>query len=116
YRFSSDYEAVAARHARPERGLLSRPGVDTIAAYRDHVTAAMLRLIETAGDDVWRQAAPLIELGLNHEQQHQELILMDIKHVFSMNPLLPVYQAPRPHVVARERPNPASVEFAGGLH
>ena len=115
YLFNSYYEAVGPRHPRPERGLLSRPTVDTIAAYRDQVTAAMLRLIETAGDDIWGQAAPLIELGLNHEQQHQELILMDIKHVFSMNPLLPVYQAPRPHVVAREGPNPAWVEFAGGL-
>ena len=114
YLFNSYYEAVGPRHPRPARGLLSRPTVDVVAAYRDHVTAAMLRLIETAGDDVWQQAAPLIELGVNHEQQHQELILMDIKHVFSMNPLLPAYQAPRPHAAARAR-SPAWVEFAGGL-
>src|SRR5207237_5150815 len=89
YLFNSYYEAVGPRHPRPERGLLSRPTVDAILAYRDHVTAAMLRLIETAGEPVWQKAAPLIELGTHHEQQHQELILMDIKHVFSANPLLP---------------------------
>ena len=114
YLFNSYYEAVGPRHPRPERGLLSRPTADAVAAYRDHVTAAMLRLIEIAGEEAWQQAAPLIELGLNHEQQHQELILMDIKHVFSRNPLLPAYQAPRPHAAARER-SPAWVEFAGGL-
>jgi formylglycine-generating enzyme required for sulfatase activity len=116
YLFNSYYEAVGPRHPRPERGLLSRPTIDAVAAYRDHVTAAMLRFIETAGEVVWQRAAPLIELGTHHEQQHQELILMDIKHVFSVNPLLPAYQAPRPHSVAPERPVTAWAEFAGGLH
>jgi ergothioneine biosynthesis protein EgtB len=115
YLFNSYYEAVGPRHPRPERGLLSRPTVDAIAAYRDHVTVAMLRLIETAGEAVWQRAAPLIELGTHHEQQHQELILMDIKHVFSLNPLLPAYQAPRPHAVPPNRPAVAWVESAGGL-
>ena len=115
YLFNSYYEAVGPRHPRPERGLLSRPTVDAVAAYRDHVTAAMLRLIETAGEAVWQKAAPLIELGTHHEQQHQELILMDIKHVFSVNPLLPAYQAPRPHAVSLGRPGPAWVAFGGGL-
>jgi len=115
YLFNSYYEAAGPRHPRPERGLLSRPTVDAVGAYRDHVTAAMLRLIEQAGEAVWHQAAPLVELGLQHEQQHQELILMDIKHVFSVNPLLPAYQAPRPHVVPPGPPTPAWVEFAGGL-
>ncbi|MBV9583860.1 MAG: ergothioneine biosynthesis protein EgtB [Alphaproteobacteria bacterium] len=115
YLFNSYYEAVGPRHPRPQRGLLSRPTADAVAAYRDHVTAAMLRLIETASEAVWQKAAALIELGLNHEQQHQELILMDIKHVFSVNPLLPAYQAPRPHAVTREPPQPAWVEFPGGL-
>src|SRR5207253_6290344 len=73
YLFNSYYEAVGPRHPRPERGLLSRPTIDTVAAYRDHVTAAMLRLIETAGEAVWQQATPLVELGTHHEQQHQEL-------------------------------------------
>ena len=86
YLFNSYYEAVGPRHPRPERGLLSRPTVDVVGAYRDHVTAAMARFIEEASEELWREAAPLLELGLHHEQQHQELILMDIKHVFSVNP------------------------------
>ena len=116
YLFNSYYEAVGPRHPRPERGLLSRPTVDVIGAYRDHVTTAMLRLIEGAGEAVWREAAPRLELGLNHEQQHQELILMDIKHVFSVNPLLPAYQAPRPYALpSLAAPEPGWVELAGGL-
>jgi ergothioneine biosynthesis protein EgtB len=115
YLFNSYYEAVGPRHPRPERGLLSRPTVDAIGAYRDHVTAAMLRLADAAGDPVWREATPLIELGLHHEQQHQELMLMDIKHVFSVNPLLPAYQAPRPCPVSSRSTAPSWIEFAGGL-
>jgi ergothioneine biosynthesis protein EgtB len=114
YLFNSYYEGVGPRYPRPERGLLSRPTVDIVAAYRDHVTAAMSRLIERAAEPAWSEAAPLLELGVQHEQQHQELILMDIKHVFSINPLLPAYQAPQPHVQA---PAPPLVwlDFAGGL-
>ena len=115
YLFNSYYEAVGPRHPRPQRGLLSRPTIDAVATYRDHVTAAMLRLIETAGEGKWREIAPLIEVGLHHEQQHQELILMDIKHVFSVNPLLPTYQTPRPCVVPLEPPVTDWVDFAGGL-
>ena len=115
YLFNSYYEAAGPRHPRPQRGLLSRPTVDAIGAYRDHVTAAMLRLFDEADEAVWREAASLIELGLNHEQQHQELILMDIKHVFSVNPLLPGYHAPRPYAVAAGAPARSWVEFAGGL-
>jgi len=115
YLFNSYYEAVGPRHPRPERGLLSRPTVDAIGAYRDHVTAAVLRLADTAGDAVWREATSLIELGLHHEQQHQELMLMDIKHVFSVNPLRPAYQAPRPCPVPSCGMAPSWIEFAGGL-
>jgi ergothioneine biosynthesis protein EgtB len=114
YLFNSYYEAAGTRHPRSERGLLSRPAVDVVAAYRDHVGAAMARFIEEAPAEAWQEAAPLLELGLQHEQQHQELILMDIKHVFSINPLLPAYQAPRPEVRRPAAPL-AWVEFAGGL-
>jgi len=114
YLFNSYYEAAGPRHPRPERGLLSRPTVDVVGAYRDHVGAAVARFIEQAAEPVWQQAAPLVELGLHHEQQHQELILMDIKHVFSLNPLLPSYQAPHPQIAA-----PAAkqgwIDYAGGL-
>src|SRR4029077_6620623 len=82
--------------------------------YRDHVSAAIIRFIEDAAPEAWRAAAPLVELGVQHEQQHQELILMDIKHVFSMSPLLPAYQAPRPQIRGPEAPL-AGAEFAGGL-
>jgi ergothioneine biosynthesis protein EgtB len=114
YLFNSYYEAAGPRHPRPQRGLLSRPSVDIIAAYRDHVTAAMSRLIDDCAEAVWRDVAPLVELGRHHEQQHQELILMDIKHVFSVNPLLPAYQAPRSGALPAGSV-PGWVEFAGGL-
>jgi ergothioneine biosynthesis protein EgtB len=95
YLFNSYYEAEGPRHPRPQRGLLSRPSCDDVASYRGHVEAAVVRLIDSASDEIWAEIAPLIELGCHHEQQHQELILMDIKHVFSVNPLLPAYQPPR---------------------
>ena len=114
YLFNSYYEAVGPRHPRPERGLLSRPTVDIIGAYRDHVGAGAARFIERAAEPAWDRALPLIELGLHHEQQHQELILMDVKHVFSINPLLPAYQAPQPQIAAPAAPLDW-VEFSGGL-
>ena len=115
YLFNSYYEAVGPRHPRPMRGLLSRPAVDAIGAYRDHVSAAIVRLIERAAGRLWEAAAPLVALGLQHEQQHQELILMDIKHVFSVNPLLPAYQAPPPCAPPSAAAPCSWVEFAGGL-
>ncbi len=114
YLFNSYYEAVGPRHPRPERGLLSRPALDVVGAYRDHVGAATARFVERAAEAAWREAAPLLELGRHHEQQHQELILMDIKHVFSINPLSPAYQAPQPQARAPAAPL-AWIEFPGGL-
>jgi ergothioneine biosynthesis protein EgtB len=114
YLFNSYYEAVGPRHPRPERGLLSRPTVDIVMAYRDHVSSAMARLIERACQAEWGDLAALLELGIHHEQQHQELILMDIKYVFSVNPLLPAYQAPQLQVQAPARPLDW-VAFAGGV-
>jgi ergothioneine biosynthesis protein EgtB len=115
YLFNSYYEAEGPRHPRPQRGLLSRPSCADVAAYRDHVDGAMARLIDGMAVEAWSEAAPLIELGLHHEQQHQELILMDIKHVFSINPLLPAYQPPRRRAPANATPLDW-VGFAGGLH
>ena len=114
YLFNSYYEATGPRHPRPARGLLSRPTVDIVGAYRDYVGAGMARFLERATESTWEEVAPLLELGLHHEQQHQELILMDIKHVFSINPLLPAYQAPQPQIAAPEPPL-AWIDFAGGL-
>jgi ergothioneine biosynthesis protein EgtB len=94
--FNSYYESLGSRHPRPQRGLLTRPGVDEVHAYRAHVDAAMAAFVAQAGDDAWAAAAALVELGLNHEQQHQELILTDILHALSCNPLLPAYRAAEP--------------------
>ncbi len=92
YLFNSYYEAVGDRHPRPMRGLLTRPTSAEVIAYRAHVDEAMLRLIETTVEAAWPGLRDLIELGLHHEQQHQELILMDIKHAFSCSPLLPAFR------------------------
>ncbi|HJQ57517.1 MAG TPA: ergothioneine biosynthesis protein EgtB [Vineibacter sp.] len=96
YLFNSYYESVGARHPRPQRGLISRPGVEEILAYRHHVDQAMEALVARDGSSPDTSLHTLLRLGLNHEQQHQELILMDIKHVLSANPLRPAYQAPQP--------------------
>jgi ergothioneine biosynthesis protein EgtB len=88
YIFNSYYEAVGERHPRPERGLVSRPGVEAVARYRRHVDEAMQSFLEHPRPS---DVLDLVELGINHEQQHQELLLMDIKHVLSRNPLLPAY-------------------------
>jgi len=90
YLFNSYYEAVGPRHARPQRGLLSRPGAAEVTAYRGHVDAAMTAWLDQV-PELAPDLAALVELGLQHEQQHQELLLMDIKHVLSCNPLLPAY-------------------------
>ena len=87
YVFNSYYEAVGPRHPRPSRGVLSRPGIAAVAAYRAHVDAAMHRLLANCPDPV----ADLITMGLHHEQQHQELLLTDIKHALASSPLLPAY-------------------------
>jgi ergothioneine biosynthesis protein EgtB len=85
--FNSYYVTLGDRHPRPQRGLLSRPSRSEVSAYRRHVDAAMEQLISACSEDsAW---LPLLELGLHHEQQHQELILMDIHHAFSHNPALP---------------------------
>ncbi|HSW19308.1 MAG TPA: ergothioneine biosynthesis protein EgtB [Ramlibacter sp.] len=91
--FNSYYESLGPRHPRPQRGMLSRPDLQTVQAFRSHVDAAVLAFIDEAPPSVWLQAAPLIELGINHEQQHQELILTDALHALSCNPLLPAYRA-----------------------
>jgi ergothioneine biosynthesis protein EgtB len=92
YLFNSYYEAVGARHPRPDRGLISRPTVSEVADYRAFVDAAMVTFLGTLDDESNRDILDLVELGLHHEQQHQELILMDIKHVLSVNPIEPSYR------------------------
>ncbi len=89
----SYYVSAGPRHARPQRGLVTRPGADEINAYRRHVDAAVVKFLHAAGEDALARLAPLIEVGLNHEQQHQELMLTDILHAFAQNPIPPAYDA-----------------------
>ena len=115
YLFNSYYEAVGPRHPRHQRGLLSRPSVAEIAVYREAVTEAMVRLIGAADAETWQIIFPLLELGIHHEQQHQELILMDIKHVFFANPLRPHYQSPPDPTAESHNTSAEWIEFPGGL-
>jgi ergothioneine biosynthesis protein EgtB len=115
YLFNSYYVAAGPRHARPKRGLLTRPDCGEIAAFRAHVDEGVERLIAAATEPKWPEVVRILEIGLHHEQQHQELILTDILHAFAQNPIAPAYrgdwQAPRAQ--------PSRAEFAelpGGIH
>src|SRR5262249_26162302 len=91
YLFNSYYVAAGPRHARPQRGLLTRPDCAEVTAFRAHVDAAVERLIASSPDRDLAAVARVLEVGLNHEQQHQELILTDILHAFAQNPIAPIY-------------------------
>lgn len=89
--FNSYYVSAGPRHARNHRGDITRPSADEVGAYRRHVDAAVRDFFRSAGEDQLRAVAPLIEVGLNHEQQHQELMFTDILHAFAQNPVYPAY-------------------------
>ncbi|MEM1450718.1 MAG: ergothioneine biosynthesis protein EgtB [Planctomycetota bacterium] len=111
--FNSYYQQVGARHPRPHRGLLTRPRLAEVLAYRAHVDERIDELLRRDPEDLGERLA-LIELGLQHEQQHQELVLMDIKHVLSCNPLDPAFM----DGAAPTSPESAPQElhrFGGGL-
>jgi ergothioneine biosynthesis protein EgtB len=111
--FNSYYESVGARHPRPRRGMLTRPTLEAIGRYRDHVEAGIEKYLDRFLSD---RVAALIELGCHHEQQHQELLLTDILHLFAQNPLCPAYKAPGP--LAVQAPRIAAItgdDYAGGL-
>ncbi|HEY1763206.1 MAG TPA: ergothioneine biosynthesis protein EgtB [Acidimicrobiales bacterium] len=113
YLFNSYYEGAGRRHARGERGLLSRPGIVDIKSYRGTVDEAMEGLLEANPS---REVSALVELGLHHEQQHQELILMDIKHVLGVNPLAPSYSTDPFHALsARAVASLGWITHPGGL-
>jgi ergothioneine biosynthesis protein EgtB len=111
--FNSYYESLGPRHARPQRGLLSRPSLAEVKAYRRHVDAALADLLPQLKGSASAEAKALIELGCHHEQQHQELVLTDILHAFSCNPLLPAYDASMPLKAAA--PEQAWLQHAGGI-
>jgi len=113
YLFNSYYESVGPRYARPDRGLISRPGAHEVGRYRSNVDDRLRDIVAALDGGSLEKVAPVIELGFHHEQQHQELLLMDIKHVLSVNPIQPTY-AGKPS--ERGEPDPLGwVDVEGGL-
>jgi ergothioneine biosynthesis protein EgtB len=111
--FNSYYESLGPRYARAERGSISRPGAHDVGVYRGNVDSRMRDLLARLDEGSLEKIADTVELGFHHEQQHQELLLMDIKHVLSLNPLRPVYAGtPSP----MSEPDPLGwIDLAGGL-
>ncbi len=111
--FNSYYNGVGAKHPRPQRGLLTRPPLGEVLAYRENVDARMAQLLGNLP-----RGAPwcaLIELGLQHEQQHQELLLTDIKHLLSCNPLHPAYGTSVAEPASMQKPALRWQQFEAGL-
>ena len=114
YLFNSYYNAIGKQFSRPDRGVVTRPTTKQVFAYREHVDRHMIDLLENPPEESAARIAALVEIGLNHEQQHQELMLTDIQHVFACNPLAPVYRPAREEAVGAA----AKLEwfaYAGGL-
>ena len=126
--FNSYYEALGPRHPRPQRGLLTRPTLDEVLAYRRHVDRAVSELLTSAGEAAgvpragaafdWAAIESTVELGLQHEQQHQELIVTDVLHALSCNPLLPAYRPLCAPVLrlAQSAPPTRWLRHGGGVH
>ena len=108
YLFNSYYQSIGPMHARPQRGLLSRPSLDEVWTYRKYIDDAVGDLLACDDDP---ELVALVELGLQHEQQHQELLLTDIKHAFWSNPLRPAY---RPTIAAASATTPLPLRFVDG--
>ena len=112
--FNSYYVQAGERHCRAQRGYLSRPTVDEVFAYRAHVDAAMTRLLDRLDAGARPDVADVVEVGLHHEQQHQELMVTDLKHVFGVNPLRPAYR-PRPETPSEDPGALGWVAFPAGV-
>lgn len=112
--FNSYYVAAGPRHARPMRGLVTRPDADEVAAYRAHVDAAVAALIERTDNAALDKIASIVEIGLHHEQQHQELLLTDILHAFAQNPVLPAVDPD--WVVPQTKSGEGYAELPTGIH
>jgi ergothioneine biosynthesis protein EgtB len=119
YLFNSYYDAIGPRHARPKRGLLSRPSFEEVGEYRHIVDQAMQDQILALGRDQLQELLPMIDLGLAHEEQHQELLLTDILHAFHENPTLPAYRGgpntPSVRIPAAQKRARSFKAFDGGL-
>lgn len=113
YLFNSYYDSVGPRQPRPQRGLLTRPPLAEVIAYRHHVDAGLADLMSKGGAD--EALLNTIELGLHHEQQHQELLLTDLLHLFAQNPLKPAYRAAEPLATGGGAPDLRWIAFDGGI-
>ncbi len=113
YLFNSYYESLGPRQPRPQRGMITRPDIEEVMRYRDESDRRMEIFLRACDRDTWKRAEPLTVLGLNHEQQHQELILTDIKYAFSLNPFEPVYRARRNAPGGSVTP-PVWLDYPGG--
>jgi ergothioneine biosynthesis protein EgtB len=116
YLFNSYYIQAGERYLRPKRGLISRPTVRETLDYRRHVDEHMVRFMTGASEREWKELSPSIEIGIHHEQQHQELIVTDIKHVFSENPLRPVYSKGAARKGAPAASSNEWISFDGGIY
>jgi ergothioneine biosynthesis protein EgtB len=114
YLFNSYYEALGPRQPRPQRGLLTRPSLARVLEYRAAVDARISALLRTAPPAKLSQMAPMLELGLQHEQQHQELMLTDLLHLFAQNPTAPAYTPDAPAAPSAAKPL-AWVEFPAAI-
>lgn len=115
YIFNSYYVQTSDPHCRDKRGNLSRPTVKQVFEYRNYVNEHMLDLIDNLTDAEFKEWAPVIEVGIHHEQQHQELLLTDLKYMFAQNPLYPIYkETNRPSI--ERAPNIGWVKFNKGVH
>jgi ergothioneine biosynthesis protein EgtB len=106
--FNSYYNTIGERTPRPNRGMMSRPTMDEVRQYRAYIDRAMEEVIAESSDATFASIQPILTLGLHHEQQHQELIVTDVKTVLGMNPLRPIY---RPHENRNSRPDPALLQW-----
>ena len=113
--FNSYYVAAGPRHARPQRGLITRPNGEDVAGYRAHVDTAVERLIEQVPAEKSEGVFVILEIGLHHEQQHQELLITDILHAFAQNPTDPVYDAARQAPRSAQGPR-GYVDVPAGIH
>jgi ergothioneine biosynthesis protein EgtB len=115
YCFNSYYEALGPRHPRPKRGLLTRPSSERVFAYRAHIDDGLRSLLATEKGQ-GTEVARMLEIGINHEQQHQELLLTDILALFATSPLRPAYQS-LPAEVDLSQPDPVRwIDYEGGIH
>ncbi len=113
--FNSYYVSAGPRHPRPQRGLITRPSAEEVSAYREYVDTAVSWLIQQADDATCAKIFPILEIGLHHEQQHQELLLSDILHAFSQNPTCPAYD-PDWTMPRVQEGRDAFAELPAGIH